>query len=151
MTKKFGQSSKVWTGFGHFQLHHGNLEAGRELLQRSLKSLPKRKHIKTISKFAQLEFKYGEPERGRTIFEGVMSNYPKRIDLWSVYIDMEVRNGEQDAVRRLFARVVSMKLSSKKMKFFFKKWLAYEKDNGDEEHIEEVKRRAMAYVESLSA
>ncbi|KAF9972061.1 rRNA biogenesis protein rrp5, partial [Modicella reniformis] len=97
MTKKFGQSSKVWTGFGHFQLHHGNIEAGRELLQRSLKSLPKRKHIKTITKFAQLEFKYGEPERGRTIFEGVMSNYPKRTDLWSVYIDMEVRNGEQDA------------------------------------------------------
>ncbi|KAI1294999.1 rRNA biogenesis protein rrp5 [Mortierella claussenii] len=151
MTKKFGQSSKVWTGFGHFQLHHGNVEAGRELLQRSLKSLPKRKHIKTISKFAQLEFKYGEPERGRTIFEGVMSNYPKRIDLWSVYIDMEIRNGEQDAVRRLFARVVSLKLSSKKMKFFFKKWLAYEKDHGDEEHIEEVKRRALAYVESLSA
>ncbi|KAF9954571.1 rRNA biogenesis protein rrp5 [Mortierella alpina] len=151
MTKKFGQSSKVWTGFGHFQLHHGNLEAGRELLQRSLKSLPKRKHIKTISKFAQLEFKYGEPERGRTIFEGVMSNYPKRIDLWSVYIDMEVRNGEQDAVRRLFARVVSLKMSSKKMKFFFKKWLAYEKDNGDEENVEEVKRRALAYVESLSA
>ncbi|KAF9438080.1 rRNA biogenesis protein rrp5 [Entomortierella beljakovae] len=151
MTKKFGQSSKVWTGFGHFQLHHGNLEAGRELLQRSLKSLPKRKHIKTISKFAQLEFKYGEPERGRTIFEGVMSNYPKRIDLWSVYIDMEIRNGEQDAVRRLFARVVSLKLSSKKMKFFFKKWLGYEKDHGDEDHIEEVKRRALAYVESLSA
>ncbi|KAF9094819.1 rRNA biogenesis protein rrp5 [Mortierella sp. AD031] len=151
MTKKFGQSSKVWTGFGHFQLHHGHLEAGRELLQRSLKSLPKRKHIKTISKFAQLEFKYGEPERGRTIFEGVMSNYPKRIDLWSVYIDMEVRNGEQDAVRRLFARVVSLKLSSKKMKFFFKKWLAYEKDNGDDESVEEVKRRALAYVESLSA
>ncbi|KAG0334330.1 rRNA biogenesis protein rrp5 [Podila humilis] len=151
MTKKFSQSSKVWTGFGHFQLHHGHLEAGRELLQRSLKSLPKRKHIKTISKFAQLEFKYGEPERGRTIFEGVMSNYPKRIDLWSVYIDMEIRNGEQDAVRRLFARVVSLKLSSKKMKFFFKKWLAYEKDHGDEEHIEEVKRRALAYVESLSS
>lgn len=151
MTKKFGQSSKVWTGFGHFQLHHGHVEAGRELLQRSLKSLPKRKHIKTVSKFAQLEFKYGEPERGRTIFEGVMSNYPKRVDLWSVYIDMEIRNGEQDAVRRVFARVVSMKLSSKKMKFFFKKWLAYEKDNGDEEHVEEVKKRALEYVESLSA
>jgi rRNA biogenesis protein RRP5 len=37
------------------------------------------------------------------------------------------------------------------MKFFFKKWLAYEKDHGDEDHIEEVKRRALAYVESLSA
>ncbi|KAG0235897.1 rRNA biogenesis protein rrp5 [Actinomortierella wolfii] len=151
MTKKFSQSSKIWTGFGHFQLAHGNLEAGRELLQRSLKSLPKRKHIKTVSKFAQLEFKYGDAERGRTIFEGIMSNYPKRVDLWSIYIDMEIRNGEQDAVRRLFARVVSLKLSSKKMKFFFKKWLAYEKDHGDEDHVEEVKRRALEYVESLSA
>jgi len=37
------------------------------------------------------------------------------------------------------------------MKFFFKKWLAYEKDHGDEDHIDEVKRRALAYVESLSA
>lgn len=46
-----------------------------------------------------MEFKYGEAERGRTIFEGVMSNYPKRVDLWSIYLDMEIRNGEQDIIR----------------------------------------------------
>ncbi|CAM0137852.1 rRNA biogenesis protein rrp5 [Umbelopsis sp. WA50703] len=149
--KKFSQSSKVWTLFGMFYLQQNNVEGARELLQRSLQSLPKRKHIKTIVKFAQMEFKYGEAERGRTIFEGVMSNYPKRVDLWSIYLDMEIRNGEQDIIRRLFQRVTSMKHSSKKMKFFFKKWLAYEKDNGSEKDIDEVKKRALAYVESISS
>ncbi|KAI8581026.1 hypothetical protein K450DRAFT_234277 [Umbelopsis ramanniana AG] len=97
--KKFSQSSKVWTLFGMFYLQQNNVEGARELLQRSLQSLPKRKHIKTIVKFAQMEFKFGEAERGRTIFEGVMSNYPKRVDLWSIYLDMEIRAGEQDIIR----------------------------------------------------
>ena len=43
-----------------------------------------------------MEFKYGEAERGRTIFEGMMNNYPKRLDLWSVYIDMEIQAGAND-------------------------------------------------------
>ena len=55
--------------------------------------------VKTITKFAQIEFKYGEAERGRTIFEGMMKNYPKRIDLWSIYIDMEIKAGDENAVR----------------------------------------------------
>jgi rRNA biogenesis protein RRP5 len=55
--------------------------------------------VKTISKFAQLEFKHGEPERGRTIFEGIMTTYPKRIDLWSIYVDMEIKVGDVAVVR----------------------------------------------------
>lgn len=34
-----------------------------------------------------MEFKHGSPERGRAIFEGIVRNYPKRLDLWSVYLD----------------------------------------------------------------
>jgi rRNA biogenesis protein RRP5 len=41
--KKFSQSSKVWTLFGMFYLQQNNVEGARELLQRSLQSLPKRK------------------------------------------------------------------------------------------------------------
>ena len=55
--------------------------------------------IKAISKFAQMEFKFGEVERGRTIFEGIMSNYPKRADLWNIYCDMEERVGELPVIR----------------------------------------------------
>ena len=35
----------------------------------------------------------------------------------------------------------------KKMKFLFKKYLRYEKAQGDEERIEHVKQKAMEYVE----
>ncbi|CAO3592652.1 unnamed protein product [Absidia cylindrospora] len=150
-TKKFGQSPDVWTQFGLFYLQQGNVEGARELLQRSLKSLPKHEHIQTIVKFAQMEFKHGEAERGRTIMEGVMNNSPKRMDLWNIYLDMEIKAGDHDMVQRLFERVTSMKFSSKKMKFLFKKWLQYEKDHGSADDAERVKERTLAYVESINA
>ena len=43
--------------------------------------------VEMISKFAQLEFKFGEPERGKTLFEGSLSSYPRRVNLWFVYMD----------------------------------------------------------------
>lgn len=52
-----------------------------------------------ISKLSQLEFKYGEPERGKTMFESLLSTYPKRVDIWSVYIDMVRGTGEMQKVR----------------------------------------------------
>lgn len=55
--------------------------------------------VQTIVKFAQLEFKHGEAERGRTILEGVMSNYPKRLDLWNVYLDMEIKADDIEMAR----------------------------------------------------
>ncbi|KAI9106108.1 hypothetical protein DFS34DRAFT_47062 [Phlyctochytrium arcticum] len=149
--KRFSTSSKLWCLYGLFHLVHNNQNLGlcRATLQRSLQSLPKRKHVKTICKFAQMEFKYGEPERGRTIFEGIISSYPKRIDLWSVYLDMEIRNGDVGVTRHLFDRALALKLSSKKMKFFFKKYLEFEKKHGNAEGIERVKGMAVAYVERL--
>jgi hypothetical protein len=33
------------------------------------------------------EFRMGCAERGRSILEGLLANYPKRTDIWSVYID----------------------------------------------------------------
>ncbi|KAJ3136886.1 rRNA biogenesis protein rrp5 [Geranomyces variabilis] len=148
-TKKFNKSSKVWTQLGLFQLKRGKVEDARKTLQRSLQSLAKRKHVKTICKFAQMEFRYGEPERGRTIFEGIMNNYPKRVDLWSVYLDMEIRNGDVALTRRLFERVIGHHFSSKKMKFFFKKFLDFEKKHGTPDTVDAVKQKAVAYVESL--
>ena len=55
--------------------------------------------IQTIVKFAVLEFKFGEPQRGQTVFESVLSNYPKRTDLWSIYIDMTIKLGDPEPVR----------------------------------------------------
>lgn len=55
--------------------------------------------IQTVQKFAQLEFKYGEAERGRTLLEGIVSNHPKRLDLWNVYLDMEIKVGDVEMAR----------------------------------------------------
>ncbi|KAL8286763.1 hypothetical protein RQP46_004291 [Phenoliferia psychrophenolica] len=150
LVKKFGQSSKAWTLFAQFYLTRGRTAEASALLSRSLKSLEKRKHVKTISKFAQLEFKLGDAERGRTLFEGIMDSYPKRLDLWFVYVDMEIKQGDANRVRQLFNRILANRLSSKKGKSVFKKWLSFEKEAGDEAGVEACKTRALAFVESLA-
>ncbi|GAA5841896.1 hypothetical protein JCM11251_005414 [Rhodosporidiobolus azoricus] len=145
--KKFSQSPEVWTLFAQFYLSHGRPTEARELLPRSLKSLEKRDHVATISKFAQLEFKLGDAERGRTIFEGIVDSYPKRLDLWFVYVDMEIKQRNVAGVRALFDRILAQRLSSKKGKSVFKKWLSFEKDFGDDKGVEQVKQRAVAFVQ----
>ena len=55
--------------------------------------------IETIVKFAALEYKMGEPNRGSTIFESILKNYPKRTDIWSIYIDMNIKEGDLEQVR----------------------------------------------------
>ena len=55
--------------------------------------------VDIISKFAQLEFKHGEPERGRTMFESLVSTYPRRVDLWAVYTDMMIKLGDTQKFR----------------------------------------------------
>ena len=135
--KKFGFSSKVWTLFGEYYLKRGQLEEARKLLPRSLQSLEKRKRalssfsfgrflrqftdhefvdLKTISKFAQLEYKFGDAERGKTIFEGIVDSHPKRWDLWSIYIDMQASQGDIANIRNLFDRILALKMTSHKAK-----------------------------------
>ncbi|EPQ61392.1 hypothetical protein GLOTRDRAFT_124234 [Gloeophyllum trabeum ATCC 11539] len=149
-TKKFGHSSKVWTLFCEHYLRHGRLEEARSLLPRSLQSLEKRKHLKTISKFAQLEYKLGDPERGRTIFEGIIDSHPKRHDLWLVYIDMEAVQGEIQNIRNLFGRIFTQKMTSRKAKTLFKKWLELERRIGDEDGQATVKQKAIEWTQRAS-
>ena len=47
--------------------------------------------VEMINKFGQLEFKYGDKERAKTLYEKLLSSYPKRTDLWSIYIDMLIK------------------------------------------------------------
>ncbi|KAI6153747.1 hypothetical protein BKA82DRAFT_4093589 [Pisolithus tinctorius] len=149
--KKFGQSSKVWTLFAEHYLRRGQLEEARKLLPRSLQSLDKQKHIKTISKFAQMEYKLGDPERGRTIFEGIVDSHPKRWDLWSIYMDMEAKQEDIQHLRNIFGRVLAIKMTSHKAKSFFKKWLNLEHKIGDDEGAATVKQRAIEWTQRAAA
>ena len=91
IVKKFRSSCKVWLTYIRHVTLKGDAEGSRKLLDQATTSLPKRKHIKLLVKVALLEMKEGDPERGRTMFEGILRNYPKRTDIWSVYIDQEIK------------------------------------------------------------
>ena len=48
--------------------------------------------LQVITQAALAEFRQGNRERGRSLFEGVLRNYPRRLDLWSVYLDQVLRH-----------------------------------------------------------
>ncbi|KAE8388646.1 hypothetical protein BDV23DRAFT_108641 [Aspergillus alliaceus] len=171
LKKKISQSSKFFLNYASFLFDNmAAPERGRALLPRALQSLPAHTHVETTSKFGQLEFRseHGDVERGRTVFEGLLSSFPKRIDLWNILLDLEIKNGDAEQVRRLFERVLgirdskkgavsvgaSKKIRPKQARFFFKKWLAFEEklaaaDGGNEKMVEDIKAKAAEYVKSL--
>ena len=94
----------------------------KPVLQRALQSLEKPNHINIISKFGQLEFKNGNAENGRTMFEGVVRNFTKRLDIWSIYFDMESKYGDKEHAKALFEQCLEnpvFKSKQKRMKMVF--------------------------------
>uniref|UniRef100_A0A4W5L3E2 Protein RRP5 homolog n=1 Tax=Hucho hucho TaxID=62062 RepID=A0A4W5L3E2_9TELE len=147
MVKRFRQEKAVWLSYGTFLLQQGQSDAASALLQRAIKSLPNKDNVDLIAKFAQLEFRYGDVERGKTMLDKILTSYPKRTDLWSVFIDLMVKHGSQKEVRAVFDRVIHLSVAVKRIKFFFKRYLEYEKKNGTPESIQAVKEKALEYVE----
>lgn len=166
MIRKFGGSCKVWIAYlnwMYLRAFHASAEqttllaSARKLLTKALKALPRRKHVKASCKVAQLEYRYGSVERARSLFEGILANNPKRLDIWSVYLTMEEnrmtdasaqQEQQRDHVRRLFERAVHQKHSSKKAKYLFKRFLEFERLHGDEDGVNRVKQLAQRYVEA---
>uniref|UniRef100_A0A8D1N005 Protein RRP5 homolog n=1 Tax=Sus scrofa TaxID=9823 RepID=A0A8D1N005_PIG len=151
MLKRFRQEKAVWIKYGAFLLRRGQAGASHRVMQRALECLPKKEHVDVIAKFAQLEFQLGDAERAKAIFENTLSTYPKRTDVWSVYIDMIIKHGSQKEVRDIFERVIHLSLAPKRMKFFFKRYLDYEKQHGTEKDVQAVKAKALEYVEAKSS
>lgn len=147
--KKFGSEKvSIWVSWGDFLISNKEEEEARSILSNALKSLPKRNHVEVVRKFAQLEFSKGDAERGRSLFEGLLADAPKRIDLWNVYIDQEIKADEKKKVEDLFERVISKKISKKQAKFFFNKWLEFEESKDDTKMSDYVKAKATEFVES---
>lgn len=65
---------------------------------------------------ALLEFKHGDAERGKTLFEGILSRAPRRLDVWNVYIDQVAKGGDIGGVRGLVERALEQKLTQKRAK-----------------------------------
>ncbi|KAA8567941.1 hypothetical protein EYC84_008377 [Monilinia fructicola] len=154
LTKKFSQSPTVWVNYAHFLFNTlGSPDRGRALLPRATQSLPPHTHLPLTLKFAALEFRseHGSPERGRTIFEGVLAKWNKRLDIWGQLLDLEIKAGDKSIVRGVFERVARIKgLKPKGAKGWFKRWSEWEKVNGDKKSQEKVAAIAAEWVRSRS-
>ncbi|XP_050706069.1 uncharacterized protein LOC126991349 isoform X1 [Eriocheir sinensis] len=58
--------------------------------------------VELINRFGQLEFRFGETECGRTTFESLLSTYWKRLDIWSVYVDLLTKAKDTEGARYPF-------------------------------------------------
>ena len=195
MEKKFRESSDVW--LAHISLlldrHAARnakksesdadidmkyINAARGVLDRSLLALPSRSHLQVIvSSSVQFYSQVGGSRVGSAMFEKILANSPKKVDIWSVYIDQEVKlcrtvierrnasakpskskksraenerlcKDDLDRVRLLFDRATALDLKAKKMKLLFKKYLDFETRMSEgDERVAYVKKRAMEFVE----
>lgn len=114
MLKSDNKSVDVWIDYIKFLMEHrGEIDKARALFDKGCKNLPKPDQVLLKSRFAQTEFRLGDVERGKTIFENILSDNPKRTDLWRVYADMirkfQNRQGEnQEALennRQILSRI----------------------------------------------
>lgn len=146
LTKKHGHSCKAWLCRHGLALRQGDAAGAVACLKAAAVATPARKHAKLLSRAAVAEFRGGNQEAGRALFERLLAAAPKRLDLWSVYIDQEVKAGDAARVRALLARGAAADLPPKKAKFLFRRALDFEKAVGDEARVEAVRAAARAYV-----
>ena len=99
--------------------------------------------------------------RGRTYYEKLLAEHPKRTDIWLLYIEQEicllrrasktekdniVYSTQLELLRLLFSRAAALPLKPHKMKSIFSKWLSFEKQYGSINSQQEVQQKAAEYV-----
>ena len=149
--RKYGDNPKLWLAWAEARFRAGNVEAGRSLLERALRGAHKRHHTGLVQRFALLEMRSpaGSVERGRTLMEGLLASAPSRLDLWFVFVDAEVKAGNVDKARALLERLTASPLGTHKMKSALNKFMALEREHGDEAGQAKVARLAQAYIARL--
>eukprot|EP01001_Neometanema_parovale_P005990 NODE_2380_length_1434_cov_148.459191_g2263_i0.p1 GENE.NODE_2380_length_1434_cov_148.459191_g2263_i0~~NODE_2380_length_1434_cov_148.459191_g2263_i0.p1 ORF type:complete len:375 (-),score=89.85 NODE_2380_length_1434_cov_148.459191_g2263_i0:108-1232(-) len=162
MCSKFPEEVDVWTSYYRFLVQRGESQGSttkplmKSLQKSCMEALLKDKHVQVLTKFGCIELREGNVERGRVIFEELLATYPKRTDVWSVYLDMELhvlRRGLHNMknIRHIFERVTTLNLSPKKMQGFLTRYMAFEKEYGTEKTQAAVQEKAVAYVEQKCA
>ena len=178
IVKKFKDKPEMWIKCGASLLMVGLKDKSRHIMQRALQVLPahereyilQRKKIfsmrnyylflivmivftdvNLIIRFAHLENNLGDKERSQTLFEQIVTTYPKRTDVWSSYVDSLVKSGDIEIARKVLERsVTSLVLPPRKMKVLFKKYVNFEEQYGTPEAVQKVREQANEYVKEHS-
>ncbi|KAF2873845.1 hypothetical protein BDV95DRAFT_489219 [Massariosphaeria phaeospora] len=150
--KSFTPTPSLWLSYATFlmgTLQPPSAARARNLLARATQSVPDSQHRHLTEKFAALEFKSpnGDSERGRTIFEGLVSTWPNKGDIWDVYLSLEMAHGGQDNVRDLFERMSKLKLKKKRAATVFSKWASWEESVGNNKGVDKVRTLEREWAE----
>lgn len=124
LCKRFHKNIENWIMYCHFFLKEKqDEESARDILDKAKQSLGQ--SFDMDKKYAALEYQYGNAEKGRTILETLVTEKPKRADVWHIYIDLEIKSNDHEFVKDLFERVLSLNISSKLKESFSKKYDKY--------------------------
>ncbi|XP_016952467.1 protein RRP5 homolog [Drosophila biarmipes] len=145
---KFKTELRVWPLAAEAYFWMGKSDQVHNLLQRALRGLPKQQHIHCIVAFAKIYAKNDNNGMAQTLLDGVVTSYPKRIDIWSVYVDMLIKAGQIDSARNVLERAVLQKLKPTKMQVIYKKYLQLEENHGTEATAAKVKQQAEQWVKN---
>jgi rRNA biogenesis protein RRP5 len=133
--KKYPRSVKVWLKYFEVLMGENKAAEARVLLERVIKSLRAEaspKQWKLQERFAVLEFRSGNMEHGRTLFDGLLQSRPKQFDIWCVYADMETKYGDADRAREVYDRIAHLEWPPERMRTALKKWIQFETKNGND-------------------
>ena len=68
------------------------------------------------------------------MFDKILKNFPKRKDIWFIYIDKEIKYGKNvEKVRQIFDKMFEIKFKINDLKSIMKKFLEFEKQNSKDE------------------
>ncbi|PNS19229.1 rRNA bioproteinsis protein rrp5 [Sphaceloma murrayae] len=160
MAKSFRARSETWLSFARFLFDQDKAGKARGLLPRALQSVEEREKREVTVSFALLEFgEKGDAERGRTVLEGVVGEWPRFNRGWDRWVEGEegllkrlVEAGEEGAdqigrIKALFERMTKGKLKARRARTVFKRWREFEERYGDERDVERVMALAKEWVE----
>jgi rRNA biogenesis protein RRP5 len=164
---------EIWTLWCGLLFKYARVEEARKVLTQAIQKLNAKYHAPVLIKFAQLEFQdsNGSPDRARLLLEKYLSAHSKRLDVWVVYVDQEIKhartlaakvNAKPGDVKKAKGRIRALldRLTAesqwkvwtvKQMKFIFKKYLDCEEELGTPDRVAAVQDKARLYVSSLNA
>ncbi|XP_074031130.1 ribosomal RNA Processing 5 isoform X2 [Leptinotarsa decemlineata] len=148
---KHKQEPSMWLEVAKVYYKINQFKEARNLKDASLKSImDKKTQMEIIVRFAIMEYKFGEEEQGAAIFETILSSDPKKVNVWSTYVDQLVKKNKIDQARKVLERSVCQRLPLKSMKSLFLKFRMFEEQHGTLESVEAVKEKAKEYAAKVS-
>ncbi|XP_063628186.1 protein RRP5 homolog, partial [Cydia splendana] len=148
MLRKYKRNPTNYIQCGAACFKLGLVDKARHVMQKAVSVLEKKEHVTVLVQFALLERAHGERERAEALFEQVLAVYPQRLDVCASYADMLAKDRDIQAVRQVMERMTSQKLPARKMKTLFNKWAELEDRIGDADRAEQVRERAVKFMET---